>query len=383
VGAERIGSTAPGRDGKCDRRHGGTRPTHLRSLQVPTEGGVRTTTTNSSSKGWLLWSAGAAFVCAIVMAATSKDPQIAATVGVLVLLGTIGFNWWRAAADPRMARSNLGTGLLVGILVATTIGATQLSIDRARETAARKAADQLHLRTSLMPRNLEYSDLHGLDMTGIRFVGKNLRQASFVGATLVDAHFEDAKLQYAEFQGAELRQATLFGANLKNANLAAADLRDADARDSVLRGADLRAALLSKARLTSACLRKALLAGADLRKAKLGAANLHGANLDIADLENSDISVKYVRRSRTDLRGTDLRGADLRGANLRNADLRGANLDIADLRGADLRGAAFVKADLSGAFLNSRTRLPEGIAVRGAPGPPLRVAACGEKGSPT
>jgi hypothetical protein len=48
--------------------------------RFPNGGGVRASTTDSSSKGWLLWPAGAAFVGAIVIAATSKDPQIAATV---------------------------------------------------------------------------------------------------------------------------------------------------------------------------------------------------------------------------------------------------------------------------------------------------------------
>lgn len=351
---------------------------------------------NSAGRHRLVWPVGVLFAGAIVIVATATRivEPIAAGVGMLVGLSAIGYQWWRTAPDRAVARGNLGTGLLVGILVATTIGATQLAIDSERQ----KAADLLHLRTTLFPTNLAGYPLNDLNLTEFVLVDKVLKGASFERTKLVKANLERSNLRGANFASAKLRQAKLSGADLTRAVFREADLRDADLRGGTFRQADLRAARLVNAHLEGACLRDASLPGADLHGAHLAAADLGGAVLDIAELASADLLDASLRRPKTDLHDADLRFANLRRANLSSAnlhnadlsgtDLRKANLRLADLRGADLRGAHLRGAMLRGARLRGAMLLKQNLraipvnlrdglrVVPGAPEPPQELTAC-------
>jgi uncharacterized protein YjbI with pentapeptide repeats len=290
-------------------------------------------TTDLERRRRFRWLVVAVSVSATVVAGTvaGVGSPIAATIGVLVALGTIGWTLWRAAPDPQQARSNLGTGLLVSIVVAGAVGSAQLTIDERRrvielerQQAGQRAADRLSLSTTVgLQKSLVGLDLGARDLTRFYFADKNLRQASFEHATLVRANFERANLRDAGFRRADLRLAGLYAADLRGAILAGADLGDAEVSGATLRLADLTGAHLRRTDLQGACLREAFLPGADLR------------------------------------------GADLRAADVAKADLRGA-----DLRGANLRGA-----DFSGAMADARTRWPAGVD-RGGAGPALRLTAC-------
>ena len=260
----------------------------------------------------LLWLIGAVSVSGTVVAGavTGVGSAIAAAIGVLVALATIGLSLWRTAPNRREAKSSLGTGLLVSVVVAGAVGSAQFAIDdrrtrleNQRADAVRRATDRQSLRITVgLQRSLVGIDLSERDLNRFYLARKNLEAA----------RLERALLAHASLERARLRNARLHQANLHNASLFETDLRGAD-----LSGADLSAANLSGAKLGGADL-----TGTNLRATKLGA-DFHGA------------SVPY------DLRGVDLRGANFRGADLTHAQLRGA--------------------DLHGAFYDSATRWPAGF----------------------
>jgi hypothetical protein len=277
-----------------------------------------------------LWLIGGVSVIGTVVAGavTGVGSAIAAAIGVLVALATVGLVLWRAAPNRREAKSSLGTGLLVSVVVAGAVGSAQFAIDdrrtgleNRRAEAVRRAADRQSLRITIgLQSSLIGIDLSEGDLTGFYLAGKDL---------------EAARLDRAVLAGANLERAHLLNARLHKANLHKASLFEADLRDADLSGADLSAANLSGAKLAGADL-----TGADLRDTRLGA-DFHGA------------SVPY------DLRGVDLAGADFRGADLTEAHLRDANLH--------------------GARYDSGTRWPAGFdrAKSGAVdvGGPLKVPA--------
>jgi uncharacterized protein YjbI with pentapeptide repeats len=291
-----------------------------------------TATTQSLRQRRLLWLVGGVSVGGTVMAGafTGFALPIAMAIGVLVALGTVGWSLWRNAPDPQQAKSNLGTGLLVSIVVAAAVGSAQFAIDdrrrdieRQRQEAAQRLATWQNLRITVgLQKSLVGIDLSDRDLTAFYLANKNLGAARLEQAVLEKANLERANLEDAELRGANLRGARLFEATLRGASLRGADLSYAIANGANLSVADLRGAHLRKTALQTACLRRAFLAGADLRRA-------------------------------------DLRAADLRGADLRGADLRGANLH--------------------GVTANSRTRWPAGFDRNdGEAG--FGVAACSARG---
>ena len=245
----------------------------------------------------LLWLIGGVSVIGTVVAGplTGVGSAIAAAIGVIVALATVGLALWRGAPNRREAKSSLGTGLLVSVVVAGAVGSAQFAIDdrrteleNRRADAARRIADRQSLRITIgLQSSLIGIDLSKGNLQGFYLAGKNLEAARLERAVLAGANLERAHLVNAKLHKANLHRATLFET----------DLRDADLSGANLSGANLSGAKLSGADLT----------GADLRDARLGG-DFRGA------------SVPY------DLRGADLAGADFRGADLTEAHLRDANL---------------------------------------------------------
>ncbi len=193
--------------------------------------------------------------------------RLTMSVGLLVLLALVGRQLWTLDPDRQKAQSNLGTGLLVSVVVAGAVGFTQLEIDRrlnaqlrqseqARERSAQKQTLQL---TVGVQENLQGIDLRRRDLSGFYLAEKNLSGSFLRGAKLRRTNLAGADLAGADFAGADLD---------------GADISESDMSDSTLLGASLRGADFSKADL-----RRANFSQADLSEAFLGDSNLRGANL--------------------------------------------------------------------------------------------------------
>jgi hypothetical protein len=247
---------------------------------------------------------GSAIVAAAVVVGILASVGIAITIaiGMLTALGFGGWSLWRAAPDRAQAKSSLGTGILVSVVVAAAVGGAQFAIEERRDELAQhrqQAADRAAERQGLLltlglQRNLVGIDLSGRDLARAVLTSKDLSRSVLV----------NVNLRRADLSGTTLREANLTGADLQRANLTAADLRSAALPRATLRDAELR--------------------GAQFGDADLPGADLRGANLTEADL-----------------RGANLVNANLVEANLFRADLRHANLAEADLRGAVTLGARF------------------------------------------
>jgi uncharacterized protein YjbI with pentapeptide repeats len=249
------------------------------------------------------------------------NPTIALSAAGISAIAAIGWLLWLCSEDRPEAKSRLGTGLLVGVVVATTVGGTQFAINKRQADADKQQSLRL---TVGLQRSLQRIDLHGENLRGFYLAGKDLR--------------------YAQLCGAGLENANLYRADLRRAGLAHANLRDA-------------------------FLAKASLPRADLSGARLQDAWLAQADLRAADLSDSDL--RDVMATGADLRASDLDGADARGATLFGANLQSATFDHTDLRGAQLvranvSGVDFRTANLRGVVLldtayDEHTRWPTGF----------------------
>jgi uncharacterized protein YjbI with pentapeptide repeats len=170
-----------------------------------------------------------------------------------------------------------------------------------------------------------------MDLQGIRWALRRLRNLDLAGADLKGADLEDADLTEADLTEADLTEATLDDAHLADAVLSRANLTRARLADANLTAADLAGANLTRARLSNARLMGANLAGADLTEAFLIGADLTRANLAGANLTRARLS--DARLSRTNLSDADLTLADLTGANLKGAEFTGA--DLTDVHGVE------------------------------------------------
>jgi hypothetical protein len=222
----------------------------------------------------LLWLVGAVAVSGTAVAgtATGIGAAIATAVGVLVVLATLGWALWRTAPNRQDAKTSLGTGLLVSVIVAGTVGTAQVAIDD-RRTRLEHQRD-LKLRIGLQP-SLIGIDLSQEDLDEFDFVRKHLEEANLNGASLVRAKLGWSGLCNAQLKNARLERAELVGADLRGAVFIGADLRGAN-----LNGANLAGADLTKARLDGAELAGADLSGTTLRNSNPSAASLPGARID-------------------------------------------------------------------------------------------------------
>lgn len=217
------------------------------------------------------------------------------------------------------------------------------------------------IRTGATPFTLV---LDKADLSGIRFKGTILTNASFQGSRFYGAG-EDGRLGtfddwITDLSGAELKEANLTGAilnyavlnranliraTLNRANLSDAQLGGANLSSAKLIGTDLRRAVLENASLTGADLGNANLTQATLANARLGKVSAVGTQLSFANLTQSDWQS-------AEMTGVDLRNANLRNANLSSTKLVGANLSLAQLQNSKLRNADLSAADLRGANVN-------------------------------
>lgn len=285
--------------------------------------------------------------------------SVAVGVSILPALGVLGWLLWlrHGGSDPReSARSTLGTGLLVGVLVSGTIAAAQAieqnaAEERARAQTAATALDDLRLTLSLRANSSGVTLSH-VDLTGIDLAGKDLSRAQMIGTILNGSILSATDLRGSYLQGAALTRSQLVDVNLTGAHLEHADLNGSDLNRASLKDATATGVQCLGCDLDRADLRGAFMAHAELSgngtavQTRMEYADLNGAHLPQANLTNSLLSHSSLRGAvlgNANLAHTDLTYADLRSADLQDADLRGSDLSHADLNGADLNGARYDK----------------------------------------
>jgi hypothetical protein len=258
----------------------------------------------------LVWLMVAVTVSGTVAAGTvtGLGSVLAVAIGAMLLLAALGWGLWSAAPDPDDARVNLGTGLLVSVIVAAAVGSAQFAIDDRRTRAedrrdvlvreatrqhderVRLASDRQDLRMTIgLQDSLAGADFMNADLKQFFLAGKNLQKARFVDATLVDAVLTGADLSFADLRGANFHRAELLNTDLRFADLRGADLSEANLTGAKLAGADLRGVNVDGATLG------AKLAGADLSEVDLGGATLLGATADANTLWPANFNHEMVK----------------------------------------------------------------------------------------
>ncbi|MDX6648270.1 MAG: hypothetical protein QOJ97_221 [Solirubrobacteraceae bacterium] len=307
---------------------------------------------------WLTLAVAVAAVAAGVWAASELGEfrwPIVAGVGVVIALAAIGFHLLPLGSNIGETWSRLGTGLVVGVIVAATIGVVQLSIQR--DTQRDMQNEQFRLTLSLQ-RDLEGFDLHGRDLHRIHLVGKNLRNADLEHADLTNAILirSDFGGQDAELERVILNHTTLFRAKFRWAHMANAELASANGPRADFSHADLGGADLTQANLDLATLNDANLEDATLRTTTFRDAKLIG--MHAYNTEFRKVVLNRARLNRADLSGSCFIATDLTQADLRNAILLGTDLSRADL-GVN---PPAIRADLRGAIYDSATKWPPGVS---------------------
>lgn len=151
--------------------------------------------------------------------------------------------------------------------------------------------------TDLDSAVLEYADLSGAKLNGIRskeinlvwsvLIGADVRNSTlwapvFVGANLRGSDFSYSDLPYANFSGADLRGANFSGTNLHGAKFAGANLNGANFSSANLSHTDFQYAKIRKADLHDANI---IFAG--LEYADLNGSNFLGATISFGDEEEA------------------------------------------------------------------------------------------------
>lgn len=289
-----------------------------------------------------------AAACLVLFGAHEKGASWPAA-GVLAVL--LGLGVLLVIRDRTPAtRAEIGRGLVVGALIALTIGWIQLDNDSRLRQAENRRQDEA------VRRDLQLLLSRENDLGGIELEHRDLSRFLLSRKDLGRAHLRQAILQSTDLRGASLRLTDLAFADLRDADLSPAGLtvvvsgliaerpirpkrKESDDVDSQLRTGPVK--VFDVADLRGAVLRWADLRGADLRWARLDRDS---------EREPNDSGVFSVFAA-------DLRSADLRRARLNGATFEGANLGNADLRGTRLgaRQAAEV-----GHVRCDQTILPEG-----------------------
>ena len=257
-------------------------------------------------------------------------------------------------------------------------------------------------RTS--PRNLQYADLSGLDLSEANFhfvqlnhaklSGANLEGVNFIGADLTSADLTDSNLFQADMGTIfppfrpVLKDAKLNRADLTETVFVAADLTGADFTDAIILGANFsstdgfsRQQLTSTASYKSKNLEGVTLGGHDLSGVDFSSHNLFAADFSGADLLNTNFSDSIITWSsfsnvtdtftqdqlystasyeNKNLRGVSLAntsnslksivsGWDFSSQDLLASSFRYANATQADFTSANLTHAEFWKTHLAGA----------------------------------
>lgn len=145
---------------------------------------------------------------------TALGPSVAGLI--LVALGLA--LWWPPSASPSR-RSDLGTALLGGAVVAFAVAWFEVVVARRSEQDKRhrqEAAERQNLQLTVgLQQELRGIGLAGRDLSGFYLRGKDLSETDLIGANL---------------SGAFLAKANLFGTFLAEGNLTGVNLSQASVR---------------------------------------------------------------------------------------------------------------------------------------------------------
>ena len=231
----------------------------------------------------------------------------------------------------------------------------------------------------------KYSQERGLLL--LQLINMQMDSTSF-DSIKAKVDFSGAYLQHAELRGKDLTGIRLMCANLKNADLGRANLSGADLRGANLWGANLQYVILKKAELNRVDLRWANLNDCNLSQSILDGAHMQGAQLRRADLSNTRIQYADLSGSiltKANLMKADLLWSDLQKSNLDHALLNQARLVRTDFTQASIIGTDFRRADILNIMLANKDWLSnlDNWKVKGADTLQLDYKLSEDKSDPT
>lgn len=184
--------------------------------------------------------------------------------------------------------------------------------------------------------------LKNVDLSGLSFSGKDMRQADFTGCKMALMDLSGANFSESRLYACDLSDSNLASCNFSRADLRGAKIQSANLKDANLDKADLRVGGFSKDGLydTGECV--------SFRGANLSGARLVGSLATAVDM--SDAIMTGVNMAGADLRNAQMQGADLSGAQMAGVKLKGANLKSTILTGVNMAEISELEVDISQAI---------------------------------
>jgi uncharacterized protein YjbI with pentapeptide repeats len=205
-----------------------------------------------------------------------------------------------------------------------------------------------------------WSELQGLDLSGVDLRGLDLsksvlRGCIFRNANLEDANFTECRIEDCDFSAAQLGKARFVRAQLTGCQAAKAAMPAADFSEARLDKTLFTQATLTGTVWTTAQLKACGFEKAALRQAQGQSARFKDCRFTGADAAQSSFTKAMFDKCMLD--GITLDGAALQGATLMSCQAGGARFEGASmaglrtLKGTDLRQANLNRADLGKAVL--------------------------------
>ena len=134
------------------------------------------------------------------------------------------------------------------------------------------------------------SDMTGMDMRDITFVGCNFVNAKLDRANFINTRLESCNFESASMIGAELIKADIDGTSFDNAKLSSANLSNATLVNSTFVDADL-----SDSKFSNTVVRSTLFTGSDVSRVDFTFALLNGYSLsNLKEAKNLDLTLREM-----------------------------------------------------------------------------------------
>ena len=134
------------------------------------------------------------------------------------------------------------------------------------------------------------SDMTGMDMRDISFVGCNFTNAKLDNANFTNTRLESCIFENASMIGAELIKANIDGTSFDNANLSSANLSNVTLINSTFVDADL-----SDSKFSNTVVRSTLFTGSDVSRVDFTFTMLNGYSLsNLKEAKNLDLTLREM-----------------------------------------------------------------------------------------
>lgn len=187
--------------------------------------------------------------------------------------------------------------------------------------------------------------LKNIDLSGLNFSGKDMRQADFTGCKMTRMDLSKANFSESRLYACDLSDSNLARCNFSRADLRGARIQSANLEQANFDKADLRVGGFSKDGMYDTG------ESVSFRGANLSGARLVGSLANAADF--SDAIMTGINMAGADLRNAEMQGADLSGAQMAGTKLKGARMKATILTGVNMAEISTMDVDLSEAITDA------------------------------